>query len=76
MSTTTPSTRHFATAKWQTLEKKLGEWKAAVVQAREAIGEAETFAALPPGSGRSRRDGGGGQQGQQQQQQQQQEIAA
>lgn len=81
-SVSSRATRRFGADEWQLLERRLGEWKAAVAEARASIESAEKQAAEGPITNTRRPQPRRQQQQQQQQQtqgqeqQQQQEEAA
>lgn len=63
-SVSSVGSRRFAASEWQLLERRLGEWKKTVSDARTAVAEAEALAAQGPITNQ-RRQGGGQQQAQQ-----------
>lgn len=69
-SVSSAGTRRFGSEEWQTLERRLQEWKKSVAEARSVIAEAEAVAAQGPithqqrnnnGGSSNRQQGGGGQ---------------
>lgn len=71
-SVSSAGTRRFGPTEWQTLERRLQEWKKSVSEARSVIAEAEAVAAQGPITHQRR----GGGQGQGQQQRRDEEVAA
>lgn len=85
VSAAAASSRRFGAEQWQTLERRLQEWKSAVEGAREVVKQAEEIATQQQqqqqqgGAGQAGRRGQGERRDQQQQQQQaapKEEIAA
>ncbi|KAL7420352.1 hypothetical protein Q5752_005322 [Cryptotrichosporon argae] len=56
VSVSARATRRFGPDEWQLLGRRLGEWKAAVAEARQVVEDAEAVAAQPARERKQRRD--------------------
>ncbi|OCF41054.1 eukaryotic translation initiation factor 3 subunit M [Kwoniella heveanensis CBS 569] len=68
ISSLSTSSRRFGPSEWQLLEKRLGEWKKSVSEARQVVEEAQNVAAQPVNQYQQQRRGGGGKRDQRQNQ--------
>ncbi|WVQ94122.1 hypothetical protein IAU59_001200 [Kwoniella sp. CBS 9459] len=60
ISSLSTSSRRFGPSEWQLLEKRLGEWKKSVSEARQVVEEAQNVAAQPVNQYQQQRRGGPG----------------
>ncbi|WVF66508.1 hypothetical protein IAT40_001248 [Kwoniella sp. CBS 6097] len=60
ISSLSTSSRRFGPSEWQLLEKRLGEWKKSVSEARQVVEEAQNVAAQPVNQHQQQRRGAGG----------------